>query len=135
MGDTNSGSVEGSAMAVIKKAAAVGVWDRRSDERVPTLFVTQARLLSALDCTQFDIECLNISRGGLAFRCRIAFHVGERVAVRMQFCNRDGEILLCEVRHCDESPRGNHVGVQILERITAAQQDQFDIPEKWLPKE
>ena len=120
-------------MAVLKKAKVVSVMDRRTDVRVPWLFITQAVRLTAPDRTKFDIECINISKGGLAFRSRIALQPGEHVVVKMQFCNRDGQVWLCEVRHCDEEAPGHRVGVLILDSISAPQ-GEFDIPEKWLPQ-
>jgi hypothetical protein len=116
------------AMPVLKKSKAVKVMERRTDKRVPCLFITQAILLR--DRKEIDIECINVSKGGLAFRSRAAFKSGDRIAVRMQYCNRDGEGLLCEVRHCDEDPEGYRVGVQIVDRITA-RQGRFEIPDRW----
>jgi hypothetical protein len=115
-------------MPVLKKSKAVKVMERRTDTRVPCLFATQAILLP--DRKKIDIECINVSRGGLAFRSRAAFKTGDRIAVRMQYCNRDGQGLLCEVRHCDEDAEGYRVGVQVVERITA-RQGRFEIPQRW----
>jgi hypothetical protein len=117
--------------APLEETAGTTEEDRRHEARRQTAVVLDAFLVDVPNRPQVRVTTVDTSTSGMQFLSRRAFAAGERVAVKMEFRNRTGKLVLCVVRHCTPADGTDHrVGVEFIEAVTVAP-GKTVIPLRW----
>ena len=104
----------------------------RQQQRQPRSMKLEAIVLNPQETTEFEIVCVELATGGMAFHSVVGFTPNEMLAVKMPIRNRAGRLILCRICHCTPTADGSYVvGVKFVEAVTMSD-GRYTIPTTWL---
>src|ERR1035437_5051904 len=127
-----SDNIDGDFLTYSGQSNTIEEAERRKDTtRMSVSIPMLAIMLSALDSSEFDIVCIDMTRNGMAFLSPVSFAPKEMLAVKMPIRNAVGRLVLCRICHC--TPHTDEkfvVGVEFVDAVSLTHNRL--IPAKWL---